>query len=122
MGDGERSEQEAIVRFPTRWRNPNDDWTTLGEKITDEAKLAVIRPVADGVAPVLVEHWFYRGASAPERRVFDSFDGFMEYLSAHAHAGDSIWVWSLEDLLNQPPLSHGKCPAEDGTVPRRGAY
>jgi hypothetical protein len=37
------------------------------------------------------------------------------YLESKAFAGDSLYLWAYGD-------AEGKCPAEDGTVPRGGAY
>ncbi len=49
----------------------------------------------------------------PSRLVFDEYEPFCEYLEAEAIAGDALDVWAWDELW---------CPAEDGTVPRRGAY
>ncbi|KAF0178135.1 MAG: hypothetical protein FD161_2072 [Limisphaerales bacterium] len=111
------------LTFKTVWRSENDLWTKDGEKITDERKLQTIRQVLDKTGPILVELWFYRGSRSPERKVIDDYDDFIEYLQQNAKAGDAIHVWDLDPLLrNDNVLVHGKCPAEDGTVPQKGAY
>jgi hypothetical protein len=113
----------AALTFKTVWRNDAHAWSSDGEKITDERKLEMIRQVLDKTGPILMEHWFYCGSCAPERMVFDDYDRFIEYLQLHAKAGDAIHVWDLDGLLRADnTLAHGKCPAEDGTVPRGGAY
>ena len=112
-----------LLVFRTVWRNEAHDWSQEGEKINDDQKLAMLRRVLEESGPVILERRFYCGSSAPERLVFDEFDELVEYLSQKAKAGDSIWVWSLEGLLRDDnALVHGKCPAEDGAVPKGGAY
>jgi len=100
-----------------------DDWTTEGAKITDPEQLEAIRKTFEDVGSVIVAHWFYRGASAPDRFVFDNFEQFTEYLDAHAHAGDIIDVWSVEAVCKRDNrLAGGKCPDDAGRIPKRGAY
>jgi hypothetical protein len=111
------------ITFKTVWRSEDHDWSSDGEKISDESKLAIIKRVLDETGPILVEHWFYCGGRSPDKLVFDDYDSFIEYLQQHAKAGDAIHIWDLDPLLRDDnELVHGKCPAEDGTVPRRGAY
>lgn len=111
------------LAFKTVWRNEAHDWSQEGEKISDDRKLALLRRVLEESGPVILEHQSYCGSSAPERLIFDDFDELVDYLSQNAKAGDSIWVWNLEGLLRvDNALVHGKCPAEDGAVPKGGAY
>jgi hypothetical protein len=73
--------------------------------------------------PVLVQHKFLRGGCGPHTAVFDDYDELVAYLLEHARAGDAISVWSLWPFMRDtPPLAYGKCPAEDGAVPKKGAY
>jgi hypothetical protein len=109
--------------FRTVWRNEEHHWLRDGEKINDDQKLVILRQVLDESGPVIMEHRFYCGSSAPERLIFDDFDELVDYLRQYAKAGDSIWVWNLDGLLREDnALVHGKCPAEDGSIPRGGAY
>jgi len=111
------------LTFKTVWRNEDHNWSVDGERITDEHKLEVVKQVLDKTGPILLEHWFYCGGRAPDRIVFDDYDAFIEHLQQNAKAGDAIHVWDLHPLLRDDnELFHGKCPAEDGTVPRGGAY
>lgn len=113
----------TTMTFHTRWRNESHRWHPDGEKITSPENLEKIYDVLEHTGSIVIEHWFYCGASAPDRRVFDTYDEFIEYLHEHAHAGDDIHVWSLHDLIHEHNrLVHGKCPAEDGCVPEGGAY
>jgi|GEM_PF-1006694 len=113
----------APLTFKTVWRSEDHQWSLDGDKITDDQKLATIRQVLETSGPILVEHWFYCGGCAPDRIVFEDYDNFVEYLRQHAKAGDAIHVWDLHPLLRDDnELVHGKCPAEDGTVPKGGAY
>jgi hypothetical protein len=110
------------ITFKTAWRSKADNWSLDGERITDERNLEKIRRVLEK-APILVEHSFYRGSRGPDRRVFDDYANFIEYLQQNAVAGDAIYVWDLQPLLREDKaVAHGKCPAEDGTVPEGGAY
>lgn len=107
----------------TRFRGEDDGWTSDGRKITAPEALDSIRRCLDDEGPIIVEHRFYRGSCAPERSVFSDIEGFLEYLNAHASAGDSIHVWSFAAVCRDDNgLATGKCPDDDGMVPARGAY
>ena len=55
--------------------------------------------------------------------IFNEIDAFMEYLELHSFAGDAIHVWSFAHICrNDNELANGKCPDDDGCVPRGGAY
>ena len=110
------------MHFTTRWRSEADGWSDTGAKISAPANLDAIRKELDR-GPLIVEHWHYRGASAPTRGVFEEYDAFISYLQEKAFAGDAFDVWSWADLCTpERRLAEGKCPADDGTVPRGGAY
>jgi hypothetical protein len=107
----------------TRFRIEGDNWSPDGSKITEPAKLESIRRTLTDVGPIIVEHWFYHGASAPERLVFEDFDEFTAWLEAHTNAGDAIDVWSWTATCQADRrLAEGKCPDEQGLVPKGGAY
>jgi hypothetical protein len=109
--------------FKTVSRSEAHDWSREGERINDDQKLALLKRVLEESGPVILEHRSYCRSSAPERLIFDDFDELVDYLSRKAKAGDSIWVWNLDGLLREDnALVYGKCPAEDGTVPKGGAY
>ena len=111
------------IRSRARWRAEQDEWRSDGRKIVSPENLNTIREVLEKVGCVIVEHWLYRGASAPERKVFDDFDEFLDYIKTHAFGGDAIDVWSMHDLCTQENrIADGKVPDLDGCVPRRGAY
>ena len=106
-----------------RFYSPDDEWSADDVKITAPETLEIIRKTLDTDGPVIVEHWFYRGACAPDRMVFDDFEEFVGYLNTHANAGDAIHVWNFSAVCtNDNELAHGKCPDEHGRVPFRGAY
>jgi hypothetical protein len=100
-----------------------DNWTLDGEKITSPEKLSTIQKVLENEGPIIVEHWFYRGSSSPERYVFDDFEDFEKYLKTHATAGDRIDIWHFSKLCtSENRLAFGKCPDDLGRVPEKGAY
>lgn len=106
----------------TRFRAESDNWTQKGSKITDPIKLAAMRRTLEE-GPIIVEHWFYRGGSAPERLVFEAFDEFTAWLEMHTYAGDAIDVWSWAAVCRKDTtLAEGKCPDDQGLVPEDGAY
>jgi len=103
----------------SRFRIEGDNWTPDGSKITEPAKLEAIQHTLDKEGPIIVEHWFYHGARAPERLVFEDFDEFTSWLNEQTYAGDAIDVWSWS--ANCKPdgrLFEGKCPDEQGFVPK----
>jgi hypothetical protein len=107
----------------TRFRREEDGWTADGRKISDPETLDAIRRCLEAEGPIIVEHWFYRGSCAPDRLVFDGYEEFVEYLESRTYAGDAIHVWSFAAACRDDnELASGKCPDEDGRVPRRGAY
>ena len=111
------------MKFKPGYRVEADEWICDGEKISSPEKLAGIKKVLEESGPVLVQHKFLRGACAPHEAVFDDYEEFITYLTEHAGAGDKISVWSLWPFMRDtPPLAHGTCPAEDGAVPKGGAY
>lgn len=114
--------QMAFITFKTLWRNESDQWSIDGDKITDE-NLAIVKDVLNKTGPILVQHWFYCGGRAPHHVAFDDYDDFIEYLVSNAKAGDAIDIWNLHSLLRvDNALIRAKCPAEDGAVPKSGAY
>ena len=107
----------------TRWRSESDEWSATGKKIDSSENLELIRKVLKDEGPIVVEHWYYRGATAPDRHVFEDFDEFVKYLNQKTAAGDAIHVWNFSRVCtNENELASGKCPDENGEVPRRGAY
>jgi hypothetical protein len=107
----------------TRFRSEADNWSANGSKITEPAKLEAIRRTLNDEGPIIVEHWFYHGATAPERLIFEDFDEFETWLNEHTYAGDAIDVWSWATACRPDTrLTEGKCPDDDGLVPKAGAY
>ncbi len=106
-----------------RFRSDADGWSADGRKITSADNLNSIRGCLENEGPIIVEHWFYRGSSAPDRIVFDNFESFEKYLNTRAFAGDVIHVWSFASVCRDDnELAHGKCPDDEGMVPKDGAY
>lgn len=105
------------------WRGKSDDWHASGNKITSPEKLKAIEACLEIDGPIIVEHWHYYGSRAPDRIVFDDYEVFIEYLHTQCIAGDSIHVWNFATVCGDTnQLVFGKCPDDDGLVPKHGAY
>lgn len=105
-----------------RDRAQADEWTTEGDKITSEKNREIVRQKLER-GSIIVEHWLYRGASGPVRLIFDDYQKFETYLSEEAYAGDMIRVWSFSEVCKmENVVAQGKCPDDNGCVPRKGAY
>jgi hypothetical protein len=101
-------------------RVESDDWAPR-PNILDETTLAKVQRVLEE-SPIIVERWFYRGGSSPERLVFEEFDAFVAYVRA-ARPGDAFDVWRFDVLCRSDNrFVEGKRPDADGAVPKRGAY
>lgn len=106
-----------------RFFSEADEWITDGPKIDSPENLETIRKILEDTGPIVVRHSFYRGASRPDHIAFDEFEDFEEYLNTKASAGDKIDIWNLADMATaQNRLVFGKCPDDQGRVPKRGAY
>jgi hypothetical protein len=106
----------------TRWRAEADGWSTAGAVISSAENLAAIRTTVEDHGPIVVEWWHYRGASSPDRLIFEGFDAFSAWLAGTA-AGDAIWVWDWAAICRDDNVvAHGKSPDESGEVPSSGAY
>ena len=102
-------------------RIEEDGWGP-GPNILADESLARLRSALDET-PLIVEHRFYRGASAPARRIFEDPEELELYLRMETRPGDSIWVWCYANLCRDDnALTHAKCPDGRGDVPARGAY
>jgi hypothetical protein len=83
---------------------------------------ALVRRTLEESGPIIVEWRHYRGASAPDRLIFDDYGTYASWLE-HVLPGDAVWVWSFESTCtDDAALTHGKQPDDDGTVPLKGAY
>jgi hypothetical protein len=109
------------IRFRTFVRG-NCEWVADGPCITSPESLAKIRHVLE-YGSMIIEHWHFHGGRAPDRRVFDEFEDFIEYLTENAVAGDAVDVWAMHELCKPDNrVVQGKCPDEYGLVPKGGAY
>ena len=105
-----------------RWHNEEDKWINERDKITDKRNLDKIKNILENHGPIIVEHWFYRGSSAPNRKIFDDYDDFIHYLEDEAFAGDAIDVWNFSNLCKpNNRIANGKCPDDNGEIPQKGS-
>ena len=100
--------------------NESDDWRLDGAKITSELQRiegALERTV------LILEHWFYRRASAPRRTFWEDFADLKAYLEKEVLPGDLLYFWEFDKVCRKDnSLAQGKYPDEGGRVPVRGAY
>jgi len=103
--------------------HPNDGWSRDGERITDTAHLDRVRSAFAAFRILVIKHWHYRGARAPNHVVVEDFDEFLDYLKEHAVAGDAVDVYDITDAIcDDRCVVSGKCPDGNGEVPSGGAY
>ena len=102
-------------------RHDADGWGP-GPSILDADTLAALRSALEDT-PLIVEHRFYRGASAPDRHIFEDADALERYLRERTRPGDDVWIWRFDALCrDNHAFAHGKVPDADGSVPAGGAY
>lgn len=100
-----------------------DEWTADGLKILSADNLTIIRKTLEDKGPIILEHWFYRGSSSPERFIFEDIDTFVEYVQSKSRIGDAFYVWSFASVCkHEKAIASGKFPDEDGCIPRKGPY
>lgn len=99
-----------------------DEWTTDGAMIlSDESVLKIKAVLSRG--PIIVQHWFYRGASCPRVIAFDDFGEFEEHLKENPVPGDAFDIWSFNEVCTQENVvTEGKLHDKDGCIPKKGAY
>ena len=106
-----------------RVRVEADDWRSDGRKILSPENLEVIAKSLEDEGPVILEHCHYRGASAPDRLIFDDLETLLDHIQNKSSIGDAFHIWSFATACTeQNILVSGKSPDEDGCVPMRGAY
>jgi len=94
----------------------------VGASMADDERLDRLRRVLEE-SPVIVEHRFYFGSSAPHRFIVDDFDDLRTYLREKTRPGDSFWFWRYDEhCRDDNPITQGKVPDERGLVPKGGAY
>jgi len=101
-------------------RVEQDRWGA-GPSILDPARLESLRAALE-LTPLIVEHWYYRGGSAPSYLVFDDFDELRAHLE-RAAPGDAFDIWRWDQLCRPESMFvSGKRPDQDGAVPAGGPY
>jgi len=111
------------IRVKARSRAPAHCWSITGSKITSPENLEAIRDAIENRGSIIVEHWLFCGASAPNRVVFDEFDEFVEYIQTKTSGGDCLDIWLMhEHCKPENRFLEGMVPDEDGCIPEKGAY
>jgi hypothetical protein len=103
----------------------DDGWKANGLNIEDGETLLRLKEIIENESAVIVEHRFYRGASAPRRFVCDDFDELEAYVRGQkARPGDSFWIWKFETTCrdDNATLAGAKKADHRGTTPTGGAY
>jgi hypothetical protein len=99
-----------------------DVWSASGA-VLDDSELTALKPILDEESPVIVEHRFYRGGTAPHRFVVDDYDELVAYVRRKGRPGDSFYFWVFERCCpDAQVVVHGKLPDAEGRVPVGGAY
>jgi len=99
-----------------------DEWTPDGAKIMAADRIEKIQ-AALARGPILVQHWFYRGATGPRVYSFEDLEEFEAHLKENAVPGDAFDIWSFVDVCKtETVIAEGKLHDEDGCVPKWGAY
>lgn len=110
------------IRVKCHDRYEPDNWTVNGFKITSQEGIGAIQGVVKK-GPIIVQHWFYRGASSPFVIAMETLDEFTDYVKTKTSAGDILSIWSFSEVCTKDNyVVQGKVPDLDGTTPEGGAY
>jgi len=105
-----------------RTRYEPDDWTQDGNKILSDESVSAINKILER-GPIIVQHWYYRGASCPRVFGFDDYEEFEEHLKENAVPGDAFDIWSFNEVCTKDKVvTEGKLHDSDNCVPNGGAY
>ncbi len=105
-----------------RERYEPDNWTTEGKKILSKESIGKIKDTLSR-GPIIVQHWYYRGASCPGLFIFEEYEDFENHLTKNAVPGDAFDIWSFNELCKMDNVvTEGKLHDCDGCVPKGGAY
>ncbi len=100
-----------------------DGWAKSGEIITETSKLDLVRNMLSNYKILVIQHWHYRGAQAPNYVIVEDIEEFMDYLSGNAVAGDAIDVYDISEALKvKNNVASGKYPDKNNEIPSSGAY
>ena len=113
-----------MLTFRTVDRYEPDDWTTDAPVFSIQKNLDLIEGLTLQGRVLIAEHWHYRGSRRQDRIIVEDFEHFVEHLNDNAVAGDAFDVYDITDLWSKKdsPIISGKCPDENGQVPKGGAY
>lgn len=110
------------IRVACHDRYEPDNWTVAGFKVTSAEGLQAIEAIFNQ-GPIIVQQWFYRGASSPCVLTFETMDEFILFIKSKVSAGDILSVWNFYEVCTKDNVVvQGKVPDLDGTTPEGGAY
>ena len=93
-----------------------------GAERSRDGTLVRIRAVFEE-SPVIVEHRFYRGASAPMRLLFEGYEDFLNHVKLQSRPGDHFLIWRYDELCRDDnKVEDAKLPDLQGRVPKHGPY
>jgi uncharacterized SAM-dependent methyltransferase len=99
-----------------------DHWSKTGTSILAPELLTEVRNVLER-QPIILEHRFYQGSSAPLRLIFDEYEDFLNHLKSSARPGDHVLIWGYSDLCrDHSMIVDAKYPDETARTPPGGAY
>ncbi len=98
------------------------DWSEGGPNILAPEFLAKVRDILER-EPIILEHRFHAGSSAPERLVLDEYGDFLNHLKSRSRPGDRILIWGYSNLCRNDNIAvDAKYPDDAGRTPLGGSY
>ena len=98
----------------------SDDWRAGPHLASVDVQERVRAALESGV--LIIEHWHYRGSSAPTRLFVEDPEEWEVFLS-RVVPGDKVYVWEHAQLCRRDnALVAAKAPDSQGRTPQNGAY
>lgn len=77
----------------------------------------------DTESDLIVVHYFYRRATAPERMIFGGGEVLADYVRKEGRVGDCFYIWSFAECCTPELVKFAAIvPDADGNAPDDGVY